>query len=73
MAPRENGPLLKGFKLGTSTAEEISLMAVALGLGTSYDHRFGTPHPEALMLGVRGGVCPAVFLECSADDSRSFI
>lgn len=46
VTPRDNGPLVKGFKLGTLTAEDISPMAVALGLGTSYDHWFATLAPR---------------------------
>lgn len=73
VTPRDNGPLVKGFKLGTSTAEDISPMAVALGLGTLYEHWFATLHPEGLTAEVRGGVCTPAFLECSAADSRSFV
>lgn len=69
MTPRDNGPLVKGFKLGTSTAEDISPMAVALGLGTSYEHWFATLHPEGLTAEVRGGVCTPAFLERSAANS----
>lgn len=73
VTPRDNGPLVKGFKLGTSTAEDISPMTVALGLGTSYEHWFATLHPEGLTAEVRGGVCTPAFLERSAADSRSFV